>query len=159
LQFYQEENNVIRTIALHGPTQSPETKPLQMLAGQNERMAGSVPVWQNVVSFAENLAEGGAKGQTDSSFGFNDIIDIINPLQHIPVVSSLYQSLTGDTIGAVAQIIGGAAFGGPIGGLVSAGMVAYQSATEHKDEADVGILARSNITVADSRENYMPYNC
>ncbi len=52
-------------------------------------------------------------------FNFLDILDIINPLQHIPFVSTLYRTLTGDTIAPVSRIAGGALFGGPIGAVVS----------------------------------------
>lgn len=50
---------------------------------------------------------------------FLDILDIINPLQHIPVVNNIYRELTGDKIGVGARMVGGALFGGPIG-LVAA---------------------------------------
>lgn len=53
-------------------------------------------------------------GETD--FSFWDMLDVINPLQHIPVLSKLYRAATGDEIGSVSNIIGGALFGGPIGG-------------------------------------------
>jgi hypothetical protein len=46
---------------------------------------------------------------------FSDILDIINPLQHIPVISTLYQHLTGDKEGAVADLAGGMLWGGFIG--------------------------------------------
>lgn len=50
---------------------------------------------------------------TQGSFG--DILDIANPLQHIPIVSNIYRALTGDAISTPARIIGGTLFGGPIG--------------------------------------------
>ncbi|MGE3934825.1 MAG: hypothetical protein AB7F67_16315 [Rhodospirillaceae bacterium] len=60
---------------------------------------------------------------------FADLIDIINPLQHIPVVSTIYRAITGDKIGLGARLAGGALFGGPLG-LISAGvMSAVQEAT------------------------------
>ena len=40
---------------------------------------------------------------------------MINPLQHIPVVSSIYRAITGDEISPAARLAGGALFGGPIG--------------------------------------------
>jgi len=46
---------------------------------------------------------------------FADLIDVINPLQHIPIVSSIYRRLTGDEMGAPARLAGGALFGGVIG--------------------------------------------
>ena len=51
-------------------------------------------------------------------FGFRDIIDIINPLQHIPIVATLYRHMTGETIGAVPRVIGGALWG-RLGGFIS----------------------------------------
>jgi hypothetical protein len=54
--------------------------------------------------------------QNDSFFeSFADLLDVINPLQHIPLVSTAYRELTGDTISSGARIMGGALFGGPIG--------------------------------------------
>jgi hypothetical protein len=58
-------------------------------------------------------------------FGFGDLLDVVNPLQHIPVVSTIYRALTGDTIGNAPRVIGDALFGGPIGfvtGLVQVAM-------------------------------------
>lgn len=49
----------------------------------------------------------------------DDVLDIINPLQHIPVVSSIYRSVTGDQITGPARIIGDTLFGGPIGFVAS----------------------------------------
>lgn len=48
-------------------------------------------------------------------FGVDDFIDLINPLQHIPVVGSVYRALTGDEIAAEARVIGGGLFGGVLG--------------------------------------------
>lgn len=56
------------------------------------------------------------------SFSFKDLLDIINPLQHIPIVDSIYRYLTGDEPSGGARIVGDAIYGGPIGlgvGVVS----------------------------------------
>lgn len=47
--------------------------------------------------------------------GFSDLLDIINPLQHIPLVNIAYQAITGDKEGGVAEFVGGALWGGMIG--------------------------------------------
>ena len=39
----------------------------------------------------------------EDGFTFADFLDIINPLQHIPVLSTLYRHLTGDTIDAAPE--------------------------------------------------------
>ena len=46
---------------------------------------------------------------------FADFLDVINPLQHIPIVSSIYRAITGDEINGPARVLGGALFGGPLG--------------------------------------------
>jgi hypothetical protein len=60
-------------------------------------------------------------GKTDpgAKFSFEDLLDVLNPLQHIPIVSSIYRELTGDTIRAPARIFGGALFAGPVGAAAS----------------------------------------
>ena len=40
-------------------------------------------------------------------FTFLDFIDMINPLQHIPLVGSAYRELTGDEIDPASRVIGG----------------------------------------------------
>ncbi len=52
-------------------------------------------------------------------FSFYDFLDIINPLQHIPIISTIYRAITGDEIGGPARIMGGLLFGGPIGFIAS----------------------------------------
>lgn len=58
-----------------------------------------------------------AEGEDSPSFW--DVLDIINPLQHIPIVSDIYQELTGDKIGVAARVAGGTLFGGPVGLIAS----------------------------------------
>jgi len=53
--------------------------------------------------------------------GFADLLDIINPLQHIPIVSNIYRAVTGDTINPAGRILGGALFGGPVGFMAGIG--------------------------------------
>lgn len=65
----------------------------------------------------------------DDGLSFGTLLDIINPLQHIPVVSTIYQRLTGDEASPAANIIGGALFGGPIGLLVASADSAIKGET------------------------------
>ena len=51
----------------------------------------------------------------ENGFGFDDILDAINPLQHIPVVNTIYRRLTGDEISMGSRLAGGAVFGGAVG--------------------------------------------
>lgn len=59
----------------------------------------------------------------EKGLSFGDLLDIVNPLHHIPVVSTIYRMVTGDEIGMGARLAGGALFGGPIG-FAAAGIVA-----------------------------------
>lgn len=61
------------------------------------------------------IKEDDSKFFGENGFELSDLLDIINPLQHLPVISSIYRSLTGDDISAGARLTGGAIFGGPIG--------------------------------------------
>ncbi|TDQ86313.1 hypothetical protein A8950_0004 [Dongia mobilis] len=47
----------------------------------------------------------------DGSFGWDDFIDLINPLQHIPVVAQIYRAVTGDQAYALSQFVGALPFG------------------------------------------------
>lgn len=50
-------------------------------------------------------------------FSFRDVLDIINPLHHIPIIGNIYRAVTGDEIKAPARILGGGIFGGIIGAV------------------------------------------
>jgi len=43
---------------------------------------------------------------------------MINPLQHLPIVATFYRNMTGDRIGMVPRVVGGALWG-RLGGFVS----------------------------------------
>ena len=75
----------------------------------------SVPAADDIV---EEAAESGLSLFDGEGFSFSEFLDLINPLQHIPVVSTIYRDLTGDEIGAGARVLGSAIFGG-IPGIAS----------------------------------------
>lgn len=63
------------------------------------------------------------------SFEFSDLLDFVNPLQHLPGISYLYRELTGDKIGALARVVGGGLLGGPIGAVASLANAILESET------------------------------
>lgn len=65
----------------------------------------------------------------DDGVSFWDVLDMVNPLQHIPVISTAYRSLTGDQIDPGSRLIGGTLLGGPIGLVASAANVALEHGT------------------------------
>ncbi len=74
-------------------------------------------------------AESAQPVQGTQDFSLSDVIDIINPLQHIPVLGSIYRAVTGDELSGAARVIGGIAFGGPMGALIATSNAIY--AQEH----------------------------
>lgn len=186
----------------------------RMVMGQNDRMAGSVPVrgyiesnpalkealatatTSSVVgkeSFAAKIAasstalEDGpppappSKGtpasveEAASNFGFSDFIDVINPFQHIPIVSAIYRHITGDEISPVSEVTGGGIYGGPLGAVLGAASAAVRyalnapqgaAAQKEKDTAEFAHVLKSvasqhsdtTIALANLRVGYTSYN-
>lgn len=91
------------------------------------------------------------EGEDQLSFG--DFLSVINPLQHIPVVSTVYRWLTGDTIKPAARVIGGALYGGPIG-LATA---AINAIVEQVKGGDLGSQLLAAV-VPESAEPTKPVN-
>jgi len=75
----------------------------------------------------------------EDGFTFDDLVDLMNPLHHIPLVGSLYRTLTGDQIAAGPRIMGGALFaGGPVGAMAAAAGNAVNAGIAHETGNDVG---------------------
>ncbi|MGO1119517.1 hypothetical protein ACTL6U_12460 [Rhodovibrionaceae bacterium A322] len=103
------------------------------------------------------------EGATDAAF--DDLVDMVNPLQHLPVVSTLYREFTGDGISGQARIVGGTLFGGPLGALASVGNELLKQASgadlgEHamaalldRDLPDDTYFAKNNQQVASWRDS------
>ena len=64
----------------------------------------------------------------DGKFGFDDFLDMINPLQHIPLVNLAYRALTGDQINGAAQMVGAVAMG-PLAAISTVADLAFKSET------------------------------
>ena len=88
---------------------------------------------------------------------FWDFLDIVNPLQHIPVISTLYRSITGDEINPAAKIAGGTLYGGPIGAISSLIDVAVEFGTgQDIGEHAVAFIQEepSNTRIAEKASNF-----
>ena len=99
---------------------------------------------------------GGFQMFGDDGFTFRDFIDIINPLQHIPIVSTIYRSLTDDTLDHAPRVAGGAVFGGPIGAIAGLLNVIVEEITGK----DVGehVMAMFDDTPATGEETVVAAN-
>lgn len=63
----------------------------------------------------EEDAKSAEAANRKNGFSFAGFLDMINPLQHIPVVSSIYRRITGDEISPVSRVAGDTLFFGAIG--------------------------------------------
>ncbi len=73
-----------------------------------------------VASAADVQDQARADGKTtDDGLTFADVLDTINPLQHLPIIGTIYRELTGSTLSPAARIIGGGIYGGPLGVVLS----------------------------------------
>ena len=139
---------------------------------KNERMGGFVTSWDapkqveqpsfnDVLSSYSPQPENLEKPEiiTDiakdkQGFGFMDLLDMVNPLQHIPLVNLAYRHITGDEIKPIGKIMGGAIFGGASGaasGLVS---VVIQSATGKDAIGNASAFAGLSQDQAQDRQAY-----
>lgn len=65
----------------------------------------------------------------EDAMGFGDFVDLINPLQHVPIIGEVYRNVTGDEISDGARHAGHALYGLALGGpLGMAGMLGYAMA-------------------------------
>lgn len=82
----------------------------------------------------------GQAPQQTNNVGFDTllgtVVDTVNPLQHLPGVSTAYQAVTDDTMNPIASMAGGFLFGGPMGLAAGAAssfieMITGKSLSEH----------------------------
>jgi len=62
-------------------------------------------------------------------FSFDDALDIVNPLQHLPIVGTLYRKFTGDQIKPLEKVAGDTLYGGPLGLAGSLADLAFEKIT------------------------------
>ena len=103
---------------------------------------GERDVKEDMYEPAQAASAAGDDGWGPDGFGFDDFVDIINPLQHLPFVSTLYREFTGDTIAPAARTAGGALYGGPAGLIAGVANVIFEA--EHG--SDIGATMVAGLT-------------
>lgn len=88
-----------------------------------------------------------APGADDESF-FHHVLDVINPLQHLPVVGTLYRAITGEHIGPIEKIAGDGLYGGIWGAATAAADVAFEQLTGKSVEDTVLAWIKGDDTTA-----------
>ncbi len=69
------------------------------------------------------------KGVAKEEDFFDHLLDVVNPLQHLPIIGSIYRAATGDPLGAVEKIAGDALYGGMWGAVTAVADVAFEAIT------------------------------
>ena len=106
-------------------------KPLE-LKERTITNAETTPAMQTrVARFTSNHSErmGDAYDAPERELSFGDFLDVINPLQHIPIVGTIYRAITGDEISPAARIFGGFLFGGPLGFVTAIANAIFEEAS------------------------------
>jgi hypothetical protein len=76
-----------------------------------------------------NTAVGTASVTSGGKGFFHDLLDVINPLQHLPVISTVYRAITGEHIGTLEKIAGDTLYGGMWGAISSVADSMFEAAT------------------------------
>lgn len=78
---------------------------------------------------ASTHTAGAESANTGGEDFFHRLLDVVNPLQHLPVVGTIYRAATGEHIGPLEKIAGDALYGGLWGAATSVADVAFESVT------------------------------
>jgi hypothetical protein len=97
-----------------------------MTAVQN---ATTLPDPAALAGVSAMAAPAAASGDGRPDFTFHDLLSIVNPLQHLPVIGTLYRKLTGDKIGIPEKIMGDTLYGGAMGFVSSVADAAFEKIT------------------------------
>jgi len=84
-------------------------------------------------------------------FTFGDLLDMFNPIQHIPVISKYYREQTQDDASEGSKLVGGILFGGLIGGVSGVLTSIANSAVRHETHqgVDEHLLAMAEESLTD----------
>ena len=104
---------------LAGTYNKPDYVPASVNFNQGTQPADTTAATDDVDPRRYSQYDRSASKVADATMSFGDFLDMVNPLQHIPVVSSIYRYATGDTINPVARVAGDILYGAA-GGIVGA---------------------------------------
>ena len=106
-------------------------------AGATRQLSDDVDLYAEGFSFSEQTRAGpGVEALFGKDgFDFKDVLDIVNPLHHLPVVGTIYRALTGDELAPGPRILGGTLFGGIAGFVTAIANAVYENETG-KDMGD-----------------------
>jgi hypothetical protein len=107
----------------------------------------SAVAWPPAEPYREPAEDGKPHIWAQKGFQFHDLLDIVNPLQHLPIVGPVYRWITGDTIGNLPRIAGDALYGGLIG--LASGLV--NVLVKEETGKDIGETVLALVTGGDDK--------
>jgi hypothetical protein len=108
----------------------PTLKPYDLLPKDLGGTASS-PAKSATAPTAKPDAVSAPESDSDWHVSFDDLLDVVNPLQHLPVVGTLYRAMTHDQIKTPEKIAGDTLYGGLWGLAGSVADVAFEKLTGH----------------------------
>jgi hypothetical protein len=75
---------------------------------------------------------------------FHHLLDVVNPLQHLPIIGTIYRAITGEKLDAVEKIAGDTLYGGLWGAVSSIADVAFEGLTGKSFEDTALALFKSD---------------
>jgi hypothetical protein len=70
-----------------------------------------------------------AAKSSEWDFSFHNLLQILNPLEHLPIVGTIYRAITGTHIGVPERIAGDALYGGLWGAVSGVADAAFEAIT------------------------------
>lgn len=112
---------------------------------------------KNLIGYAPQKIEQHTTRQ--EAFQINDVIDVINPLHHLPVVGTVYRKVTDDSLHPISGIIGGALYGGPIGAITgTANAISKVQTGKDLGEYALSAIGQKTPTIEKSSSNNIDTN-
>jgi hypothetical protein len=97
---------------------------------------------------ASTPASDGASQPAQQHEGFfHHLLDVVNPLQHLPIIGTIYRAITGERLDAVEKIAGDTLYGGLWGAVSSIADVAFEGLTGKSFEDTAIALFKSDDKV------------
>lgn len=105
------------------------------------------------VPVSADKSSGDTSGAAPHESFFHHLWDVINPLQHLPVIGTIYRAITGEHLDPVEKIAGDTLYGGLWGAVSSIADVAFESITGKSFEDTALALFKSDdkIKVASTK--------
>jgi len=116
---------------------SPEYHAMMMSPGPAGGKTPGVPV-------SADKSSGDTSGAAPHESFFHHLWDVINPLQHLPVIGTIYRAITGEHLDPVEKIAGDTLYGGLWGAVSSIDEVAFESITGKSFEDTALALFKSD---------------